>query len=84
VAFGAGLGLTAGSLALLHSEDPGPGRVAELSVLVGATALATVVRFVLYRWWVFREPPLRPSPPGGRRRSPAEIIEFAEATGSTT
>ncbi len=52
VVFGIGLGLTSGALALLHSLGE-PHRLVELSVLVAANLLATVVRFVLLRGWVF-------------------------------
>ena len=54
LAFGIGLALTSGALALLHHTDPGPGRVTEVTVLVAANLLATIVRFGLYRSWVFR------------------------------
>nr|WP_236594828.1 bifunctional glycosyltransferase family 2/GtrA family protein [Saccharothrix sp. 6-C] len=51
--FGLGLALTSGSLALLHlfAEPGGP---AELLAVVGANLLATVLRFLLLRNWVFR------------------------------
>ncbi len=55
IAFGIGLALTAGALAALHSGVARPGRWTEVSVLVAANLVATVVRFVLYRRWVFRE-----------------------------
>ncbi len=45
LAFGAGLALTTGSLALLHATSS-PGRGAELLVLTVANALATLLRFV--------------------------------------
>jgi putative flippase GtrA len=67
IAFGIGLALTSGALALLHHTGPRPGRVAEVSVLVAANLLATIVRFGLYRSWVFR---------GGRRL--ADISESAQ------
>jgi putative flippase GtrA len=54
VAFGLGLGLTSGSLALLHASWPGAGRVVELGVLVAANLAATVLRFVLLRAWMYR------------------------------
>ncbi|HEX3649395.1 MAG TPA: bifunctional glycosyltransferase family 2/GtrA family protein [Pseudonocardiaceae bacterium] len=50
IVFGIGLALTSGALALVHSGD----RVVEVGVLVLANLLATVVRFVLLRAWVFR------------------------------
>ncbi len=52
--FALALGLTSASLALLHVLDPAPSRVVELVVLTLANVLATVLRFVLLRSWVFR------------------------------
>jgi putative flippase GtrA len=52
VVFGIGLGLTSGALALLHTITD-PHRAVEVVVLVAANLLATVVRFVLLRGWVF-------------------------------
>ncbi|SDO37276.1 GtrA-like protein [Nakamurella panacisegetis] len=49
-----GLGITSGSLAVLHATAPNAGRMLELSVLVAANLAATVVRFLLMRGWVFR------------------------------
>jgi putative flippase GtrA len=54
VVFGIGLGLTSGSLAVLHFAFPAPHPVAELIVLVGANLLATAARFLMLRAWVFR------------------------------
>jgi putative flippase GtrA len=52
--FGLGLGLTSGALAALNAVAGGaPGRQAELAVLVGANLVATVLRFLLLRAWVF-------------------------------
>ena len=63
IAFAIGLALTSGALAALHASAPRAGRAAELTVLVAANLTATLVRFGLYRTWVFRHP--RPgSPPG--------------------
>jgi putative flippase GtrA len=53
IAFGIGLVLTSAALALLHSSSPHPSRDIEVSVLVAANLVATVIRFVLYRTWVF-------------------------------
>jgi putative flippase GtrA len=53
ITFGIGLALTSGALAALHSDTPHPGRGLEVSVLVAANLVATVIRFVLYRSWVF-------------------------------
>ncbi len=49
-----GLAITSGSLALLHSTAPYAGRLLELGVLVAANLVATVLRFLLLRGWVFR------------------------------
>jgi putative flippase GtrA len=54
IVFGIGLALTSGSLALLNSV-PGVGRTTEMVVLVLANLAATVVRFLLFRVWVFRK-----------------------------
>jgi putative flippase GtrA len=62
--FALGTALTSGALAALHAADPAPGRLAELAVLVGANAVATLARFVLFRGWVFgRRPGRRPADP---------------------
>src|SRR5215471_12111449 len=60
VAFGAGLALTSAALAALHAVVPQPARATEVAVLVGANLAATVIRFLIYRHWVFRE--RRPAP----------------------
>jgi putative flippase GtrA len=49
-----GLAVTSGSLLLLHGADPGAGRAAELSVLIAANLAATLLRFFLFRTWIFR------------------------------
>ncbi|GAA5006059.1 bifunctional glycosyltransferase family 2/GtrA family protein [Kitasatospora paranensis] len=53
IAFVVGLVLSSGAIALLHAVEPGAGHSAELVALVGANALATLIRFVLLRVWVF-------------------------------
>ena len=53
--FGLALGVTAGSLVLLHALAPSASRALELAVLVVANLAATVLRFVLLRGWVFRD-----------------------------
>jgi hypothetical protein len=47
--FALGLGLTSGSLALLHSTSAAPPLGVEVGVLVGANLAATVLRFLLLR-----------------------------------
>jgi putative flippase GtrA len=54
IAFGIGLALTSGALAVLHHADARPGRAAEVGMLIAANLLVTIVRFGLYRSWVFR------------------------------
>jgi putative flippase GtrA len=53
VVFVLGLIVTSGSLFALSTFDTHPGRVLELSALIGANLLATLLRFVLMREWVF-------------------------------
>ena len=56
IAFAIGLGLTSGGLAGLHAMSGAPGRGAEVAVLVVANLIATVLRFALFRNWVFGRP----------------------------
>ncbi|MGQ0577127.1 MAG: GtrA family protein [Pseudonocardia sp.] len=59
---GVGLALTSAALAGLGAWAPGSGPAAEVAVLVVANALATVLRFVTFRSWVFRPTPAPPVP----------------------
>ncbi|MET9680497.1 bifunctional glycosyltransferase family 2/GtrA family protein [Streptomyces coeruleorubidus] len=52
-AFLVGLTLTSGSLAALHHTVPGAGHRLELGTLVAANLAATLLRFLLFRAWVF-------------------------------
>ena len=61
VVFMLGLGLTSGSLALVHASGLS-GRTAESFVLVAANLLATLLRFLLLRAWVFSTPDRTGSP----------------------
>jgi putative flippase GtrA len=54
--FGVGLTLTSGALWTVRAVESTPSRPAELIALVAANAMATAVRFVLLRQWVFRKP----------------------------
>jgi putative flippase GtrA len=63
VVFGLALGLTALSLAALHALAPDSSRAVELTVLVAANLVATILRFILLRSWVFR----------ARRAAPHEL-----------
>jgi putative flippase GtrA len=56
VVFAIGLALTGGSLAALHTATAAPSHGSELAVLVAANLAATVLRFLLFRAWVFPEP----------------------------
>jgi putative flippase GtrA len=58
IIFGLGLALTTGALALLGHLVPAASRAVELAVIVAANAAATVLRFVLFRAWVFRPRPV--------------------------
>ncbi|MFE2932247.1 glycosyltransferase [Streptomyces sp. NPDC059278] len=49
-----GLAITGGSLAALHHAMPSAGQAAELAVLLAANLAATLLRFLLFRVWVFR------------------------------
>jgi putative flippase GtrA len=59
------LALTSGALKVLHGLDPTPLRAVEPAVLVTASTVATITRYVALRTWVFarsqRKPP-RPAP----------------------
>ncbi|MFB6524500.1 glycosyltransferase [Streptomyces sp. NPDC056401] len=55
VVFAIGLALTSGSLAALGAANAAPGHGTELAVLVTANLAATVLRFLLFRAWVFPE-----------------------------
>ncbi len=54
IVFGIAWLITSGSLLELHLINPRAGTVADLIVLTFANLLATVLRFVLLRVWVFR------------------------------
>ncbi|MEV5431592.1 dolichyl-phosphate beta-glucosyltransferase [Streptomyces sp. NPDC052701] len=64
-AFLVGLALTSGSLAVLHHAAPAAAPRVELAVLVAANLAATLVRFLLFRAWVF------PGRPARRKTGPA-------------
>ncbi len=89
IAFAIGLAVTSGALAALHAIAARPGRAAEVAVLIGANLVATVVRFALYRSWVFRDrrAPAAPRWDGPLRRpmeaaiqAPAPSLEHGRST----
>jgi putative flippase GtrA len=51
--FALGLAVTSGSLALLHAVAVKPPTLVEITVLAAANLVATVLRFVMLRSWVF-------------------------------
>jgi putative flippase GtrA len=53
IVFGVALAITSGALAVLNGMVDQPQRLVEVSVLVLANLVATAVRFVLLRGWVF-------------------------------
>jgi putative flippase GtrA len=65
IVFGIALSITSGALGLLHATAAAPHHLVELAVLVAANLLATTVRFVLLRGWVFH--PRRTSTEGNLR-----------------
>ncbi|MFC4907463.1 glycosyltransferase [Actinomadura gamaensis] len=72
-----GLGLSTGGLALLHATAAHPARWVEVAAMVAANAVATLVRFLLMRAWIFH--PRRLSRPDAAGR--AEAAGHADATG---
>ncbi|WP_427016895.1 glycosyltransferase family 39 protein [Pseudarthrobacter sp. P1] len=54
--FGIGLALTSGSLAALHALGE-PGRTVEVLSVVAANLAATIIRFLLFRHWVWSSDP---------------------------
>src|SRR6266849_6312534 len=78
IAFGICLALTSGALALAPAH---PGRLTEVSLLIAANLVATVVRFLLYRHWVFGGPKRGPRPGGTQvTMHPSEIATQEMAT----
>ncbi|MFB7472184.1 GtrA family protein [Kitasatospora sp. NPDC056184] len=55
VAFLIGLGLSSGMLALLDRAVPDASKAVEVGGLIVANGLATVVRFLLLKVWVFKD-----------------------------
>ncbi|MDQ3906404.1 MAG: GtrA family protein, partial [Actinomycetota bacterium] len=53
IVFGIALGLTSGMLTVAHALHSAPSAAVELAVLVTANAIATLLRFLLLRHWVF-------------------------------
>ncbi|MER6688956.1 bifunctional glycosyltransferase family 2/GtrA family protein [Streptomyces minutiscleroticus] len=68
VVFGIGLVLTSGSLAALNAATSDPAHSTELAVLIAANLAATVLRFLLFRAWIF--PDRREEAPAQRAEAP--------------
>jgi putative flippase GtrA len=79
IAFGIGLALTSGALAALHAVSARPGRSTEVAVLVSANLVATVVRFGLYRAWVFRGRAGRSGPTARHAAPPSRTADLQTA-----
>ena len=62
LAFSAGLALTEVALASLRAVAPRPSQFVELMTLITANLVASLVRFILFRSWVFRPRQLPPPP----------------------
>jgi putative flippase GtrA len=60
IAFALGLALTTGALAALSARAPAAPQAVGLLVLVAANLVATVLRFALFRSWIFRSRPSAP------------------------
>jgi putative flippase GtrA len=72
--FGLTLGLTDGALRVLHGLAPGASRAVELAVLIVASLVATMTRYVALKTYVFvsgRPAPARVAPPAARPAPPA-------------
>ncbi|MDN3266450.1 bifunctional glycosyltransferase family 2/GtrA family protein [Streptomyces sp. MA15] len=86
-----GLALTSGSLAALDTASGDPGHSTELAVLVAANLAATVLRFLLFRAWVFpdRTParaagavPRQPGAPAAPSAAPPAAPAASQAASS--
>jgi putative flippase GtrA len=73
--FGLCLGLTSASLALLAAWAPDASAAVELAVLIVANGLATLLRYLLLRLWVFG-PAAGDAPPGPGMPDPASQPEL--------
>jgi putative flippase GtrA len=57
------LALTSGALLVLHALAPSPPRLVEVAVLIAASTMATVTRYVALKAWVFAHGQRRPAAP---------------------
>ena len=77
------LGVTSGSLALLHLAHPKASTISEMSVLLAANVVAAVLRFLLMRGWMFRRPDTGMITDTGRAIDAGSTIDPASARGAT-
>ncbi|MFH9401588.1 glycosyltransferase [Streptomyces sp. NPDC017638] len=85
VVFGIGLVLTSGSLIALNAAGDSPAHATELAVLIAANLAATVLRFLLFRAWVFPDraetgpAAVTAAPPYDRPCRPTAHLDAGEA-----
>ncbi|MFJ9199573.1 glycosyltransferase [Streptomyces flaveolus] len=85
VVFGIGLALTSGSLAALSAATADPAHSTELAVLIAANLAATVLRFLLFRAWVFPDaPPAAPQAPAAPDPRPYAAAPYGAAPHEAT
>ncbi len=73
--FALGLGLTSGTLLVLHRLAPDAAQAVEIAALLAANICATLLRFLLFRAWVFpghRSRTATPQPAGALDAGPTE------------
>ena len=83
IVFAFAWGITSGSLVILDAVAPRAGHQVEILVLTAANLVATVLRFIMFKLWVFRStrrrpatatvPSIAPTPGRERREEPARI-----------
>ncbi|MFJ3383513.1 MULTISPECIES: glycosyltransferase [unclassified Curtobacterium] len=86
VVFGIAWAITSGSLVVLHAAAPGSSHGAEIAVLTGANLVATLVRFVLFKAWVFRarrRPEIIRAGTTPAAEATTEVLPVADATTRT-
>jgi putative flippase GtrA len=82
IAFAAGWALTAGALASLHAASAHPGLGWEVGVLVTANLVATVLRFLMFRKWVFNATAGGPARAAPAAAPPAAVLTPSQPTRS--
>lgn len=80
IAFVLGLAVTSLALGALHLFAPGASRGVELTALIVANALATLVRFLLLRVWVFRHTAPHTAPPAAEPAAVSDSDTLTEVS----